>query len=289
MSLVTPNGHGLGAKPSPRNPKFLGFPAHLFAPRTGTPPPRFFVTGALGPVKNQGQQGSCTAHGATSQGERLYRRFKNQAPIFAPAFHYYIERQIEGTLAQGDVGAQVSTSLIVGENPVPAQPGGNGFCPETLMPYNDADCSTPPSPTALSSALKSPGGSWHSLGNDIDNIKSCILSDYTGVIGISVYDSFEADPNLTSGLIPYPNVNVENCLGGHETHSMLGYDDTIQCPSSPNPGAVLSQNSWGPLWGIAPPVTSLSTTKGFYWISYDYLLNPNLTSDVRMQHLGKAW
>src|SRR5579872_309815 len=182
MAIITKKGHGLGAIPSKPNPKELGFPSHLIV-RTGEFPIRAFVTGALGPTKNQKAQGSCTGHGGTSQGERLYRRYRGTSPIFAPAFHYYIERQNEGTLDQGDCGAQVDSSLVVAEN------GGKGFCPEELMPYNDADCSTPPSPAALAEALKYPGGSHHSIGNIIANIKSCILSDYTGVIGISVYDS----------------------------------------------------------------------------------------------------
>lgn len=288
MGLKTKLGRWLGASASPKDPSFLGFPSHIVM-RSGDFPVRYFVTGVLGPVKNQSQQGSCTAHASTSQGERLYRRFKGQSPTFAPAFHYYLERQIEGTLSQGDCGAQVSTSLIVSENPVLGQPGGNGYCPETLMPYTDADCSTAPSPTALASALKSPGGSWHSVGNNIANIKSCIMSDYTGVIGINVYDSFEGDQQDASGIIPYPNVNVESLQGGHEMHSLIGFDDTIQCPNAPHLGAVLTQNSWGTDYGVQCPVSRLSTTRGFIWMPYDYLIDANLTTDVRMQHLGKAW
>jgi len=288
MAIVTKMGHGLGAHPSPRNPAFLGFPFHLIT-HTGAFPSKSFITGSLGPVKNQVQQGSCTGHGSTSQGERLYRRYKNQSPIFSPAFHYYLERQIEGTLSQGDCGAEVSTSLIVGENPVPGQPGGYGFCPETLMPYNPNDCSTAPSQQALTAALATPGGSWHSVGNSISNIKACIMSDYSGVVGISVYESFESDTAAATGIIPFPNVNAEQLLGGHETHSLIGFDDTIQCPGSPNPGAVLGQNSWGTDWGCTAPVPTLCSTRGLYWLSYDFLMNPNLASDVRMQHLGKAW
>lgn len=272
----------MGASPSKPNPKDLGFPAHI-AQRVGPFPSRAFITGPLGPTKDQRQQGSCTGHGGTSEGERLYRRYKNTSPIFAPAFHYYLERQIEGTLDQGDVGAQVVTSLVIAQN------GGHGFCPEALMPYNAADFTMPPSQAALDAALLNPGGSYHSIGNNIANIKSCILSDYSGVIGIAVYESFDSPATEASGLIPYPNVNAEQQVGGHEMHALIGYDDTIQCPNSPNPGAVLVQNSWGMSWGIAPPIATLGAYRGFAWISYDYLMDPMLTSDVRMQHLGKAW
>jgi C1A family cysteine protease len=290
MALFTTRmKYGLGAFPSVKNAKMLGFPAHLIV-RSGDFPVRAFITGALGPVKDQGQQGSCTGHGSTSQGERLYRRFGNQLtntpastpPIFSPAFHYYNERQIEGTLAQGDCGAQVVTSLEVAEN------SGKGFCPESLMPYSDAECSTAPSAAALAAALLNPGGSFHSLGNEIANMKSCIISDYSAVIGISVYDSFEDDAAALSGLIPLPNLNTETLQGGHEVHALIGFDDTIQCPNA-KPGAMLFQNSWGVGWGIAPPVPTLSKQRGFAWLPYDYLMDSNLTSDCRMQHLGKPW
>lgn len=279
MSHVTRAGHYLGAFPSRANPKDLGFPAHLIRP--GEFAPRAQLTGTIGHVKDQKQQGSCTAHGATSEGERLYRRWKGQSPIFSPAFHYYMERKIEGTLAQGDCGAAVNTSLIVAEN------GGSGFCLESFMPYNDSDYSTPPSALAIASGAEYPGGSYHSIGNVIANIKSCINSDYSFVIGIAVYDSFEDPKAAASGLIPLPNPGVESLDGYHEVHAGMAYDDTIQCPGAPHPGAVMFQNSWGTSWGIKCPISD--DAGGFAWLAYDYLMSPTFTTDVRMQHLGKAW
>lgn len=279
MAVKTKKGHWLGALPTKPNPNLLGFPVHLIV-RSGEFPVRATLTGTLGPVKNQGNQGSCTAHAATSEGERLYRRWKGEEFTFAPAFHYYIERQIEGTLTQGDCGAQVATSLQVAEN------GGQGFCPESDMPYNDADYSTSPSDAATAAAALNPGGSYHSLGNNIANIKSCILSDYSCVIGISVYDSFEDSHVELSGMIPLPNVEAETLQGGHEMHSAIGYDDTIRCPNTTMPGAVLTQNSWGDQWGTTCPI---AVGRGFCWLPYEYIMSPLLTSDVRMQHLGKPW
>ena len=192
---------------------------------------------------------------------------------------------MEGTLAEGDCGAQVDTSLIV---PDP-KAGGAGWCPIGITGYTPGDITTPPSPAQLDAAKNYPGGARHTIGNNIANIKSCILSDYTCVIGISVYDSFESDSTAASGLIPYPSINTESLLGGHEMHSALGYDDEVQCPNAPNPGAVLTENSWGDSWGCLCPAPTLATRRGFCWMPYDYLMNPNLTSDVRMGHLGSAW
>jgi C1A family cysteine protease len=276
-------GRRYGAFPSPPNAKENGFPAHLIQ-RVSEFPVRASITGAIGAVKDQGQQGSCTAHGSTSLGERLYRQWKKTSPIFSPAYTYYLERQAENTLDQGDCGAQVVTSLSIPDG----NPGGGGFgwCPEELMPYSDSDFSTAPNAAQIAAAKAYFGGAYHNIGNVIANIKSCILSNYSFVIGIAVYQSFE-DPNTSSsGLIPFPNVNAEQPIGGHEMHAGLDYDDTIQCPGSPNPGAVLVQNSWGTSFGIARPAGG---EKGFGWLSYDYLMSAILASDVRLGHLSKAW
>lgn len=279
MGIVTLHGHWLGSSLPKPDPRYYGFPSHLIV-RAGEQPPRFVLTGTIGLVKNQLRQGSCTAHAATSEGERLYRRWKSVEPTFSPAFHYYVERGIDGTLAEGDCGSSVPTSLMVARN------GGNGFCPEALMPYNDADCSTAPSQEAMDAAAQNPGGSYHSIGNNIANIKSCIISDYSFVLGIAVYDSFENSHVELSGLVPLPNTGVESLQGFHEVHAGIVYDDTIKCPNTSMPGAVLCQNSWGDQWGTTCPIAS---GRGFFWLPYEFLMNPNLTTDVRMQHLGKPW
>lgn len=275
-------GRRYGAFPSPPLASDYGFPAHL-ARVAGPFPVRAQLSGAIGPVKNQGSQGSCTGHGSTSLGERLYRRWKGATPIFSPAYTYYAERQLEGTLADGDCGANVVSSVIVAD---PNAAGGSGWCPLAYMPYDDTVCNLAPNPTQIAAAKEFPGGAYHSIGNNIANIKSCILSDYSFVIGLSVFESFEDDSTAASGLIPYPNVEQEQLVGGHEMHSGIAYDDTIQCPGSPNPGAVLTQNSWGTQWGTTAPQ---SGERGFAWISYDYLMDKTLMSDVRLAHLGKPW
>jgi hypothetical protein len=270
-----------------------GFPSHIVV-RASEFPVRAALTGTIGPRKDQAQTGMCTGEGSSNMGERLYRRpetaFTNgRAPavVFAPEFIYYLERENEGTLAQGDCGAEVDTSLIV---PDPAA-GGVGWCPVDVPGYTPLDIVTPPSAAQLAAAKLYPGGARHTIGNNIANMKSCILSNYSFVIGIGVFESFEDDSTVASGLIPFPNVDAEEGLGGHEMHSGLAFDDTIQCPNAPNPGAVLTENSWGVDWGIAPPdwAANLGTEKGLCWIPYDYLMNYNLASDVRMGHLGKAW
>lgn len=281
--VVTEKGHRFFAKPSRTDHRDYGLPFPiLYGGASAARSSKIVITGSVGPTKNQKTQGSCTAHGGTSLGERLYRRWKDQSPIFSPAFQYYRERQLEGTLSDGDCGAEVVTSLIV---PDPRAQGGVGFCPETLMPYNENDCNTPPSDEAISAAAQYPGGAYHNIGNVIANIKACIASDYTFVVGIAVYESFESDEVMTSGIIPFPS-SSEQLLGFHEVHAGMECDDNFQCGGGCRPGAVLLQNSWGTSWGTT---WQGGEERGFAWLPYDYLANPALTTDVRMGHLGKPW
>lgn len=286
---LSPKGHRYGVLPSRIDHRDYGPPIHILtmsvaaarASRVLLPSPPSGVA-PLGPTKDQKSQGSCDGHASSSAGERLFRFVKGLTPQFSPAFSYYKIREFEGTLTQGDCGGQIVSGQIVADcNP---GAGGFGYCPESLMPYNENDCSTPPSADALRAALTNPGGSYHNIGNNIGLIKSCIASGYSLEIGIAVYDSFESDAVARSGLVPIPS-SSEQILGYHALHCGMAFDDSIQCGGGARPGAVMFQNSWGP-WGCECP---LNGEPGFGWLPYDFLANQNLTTDVRMAHLGKPW
>jgi len=283
---LSPKGHRYGLLSSLPDHAAPGFPSHLVkAPAPSAWPRRAFVSGRIPKVKNQGTQGSCDGHACCSFGERLYLRWKPQVGpvVFSPAFAYAMERILEGTFTQGDVGAMISSAVQV---PDP-KAGGFGWCPLTDMPYDENVCNVRPNAAQIATAAQYPGGAFHTIGNVIANIKSCILSDYTAVIGVAVYDSFESDDAARTGLIPYPNLSRETLQGGHALHALIGYDDDIRCPGAPNPGAVWFENSWDVTWGTKCPVSD--DPGGFGLLSYDFLANPNLTTDVKMGHLGKAW
>ena len=72
------------------------------------------------------------------------------------------------------------------------------------------------------------------------------------VLGIQVFASFTSDPVAQTGIIPLPNPNVEEWLGGHAV-VVVGYDDAK--------GMVLLKNSWGALWG----------QNGYGMLPYEYL------------------
>jgi C1A family cysteine protease len=261
---VSPRGRRYGAIPSKKDHRDKSLLTSRVKPQSAFPP-SFSILQFCGPIKNQGQQGSCTGHASASLAEFIWRRDTSLRPILSPSFIYYLERQIEGTLDQGDVGAQVRSSVQVINQ--------YGVCLLNEMGYSDADFSTAPSSNDMLDGPFYHLGAYHSVGNNILAMKSCVLSNQPFVIGISVYDSFESDAAMASGLIPYPNVTTENLLGGHEVLCGIAYDDTVQCPNAPNPGAFRFQNSWGNAWGLG----------GDGWMPYDYLADTNLTSDVWAQ------
>jgi hypothetical protein len=281
--ILSPKNHRYNLVPSRPKLTSPGFPAHLIS-ATGPQQAKNWLTGKVGPTKDQGTQGSCDGNSNSSLGERLYLQWHPGLPFvqFSPAYAYAQERIMDGTFDQGDVGSSIETSTHV----VDPRAGGTGWCPLSLMPYDQDVCNVKPSAAQIAAAAKYPGGAYHSIGNNIANIKSCIDSNYTFLIGIAVYDSFEGDEAASTGIIPFPNVNSESLQGYHALHCGMGYDDTIQCPNSPNPGAVMFQNSWGTGWGTKCPLTDEG---GFAWLSYDFLANADLTTDVRLGHLGKPW
>lgn len=232
------------------------------------------------PVKDQGQEGSCTAHGSSSLREFIFRKFhqyekaRNEYPdpnavILSPSFIYYVERELEGTLSQGDCGAQVRTSMQV-----ISQYGSPLLSQE---PYVDGQINVAPTTDQLQEATTFKAGAYHRLSG-VTDIKTCIVSGHAIVIGFNVYDSFESDELANTGLMPMPNTYTEQIIGGHEVFGGLAYDDSKQCPFA-RPGAVLMQNSWGTSWGIA----------GRFWMPYDYLNNSSFVGDIWMCHLGPAW
>jgi C1A family cysteine protease len=229
-------------------------------------PPKFSIEEWCGPVHDQGAQGSCTGNAAAALNEFITRKFLPPlTPVLSPSFVYYLERQLEGTLDQGDCGAQVRSAVQILNQ--------YGACLLKEEAYDPADFSTAPSADDITDGRFYALGSYHSVGNNILAMKSSVMSYYPPLIGIAVYDSFESDAAAASGLIPLPDVNNENLLGGHCVLAGIAFDDSIQCPGSPNPGAFKFQNSWGTSWGLS----------GRGWISYDYLANQNLTSDAWMQ------
>lgn len=257
--VVSPAGRRYGYKKDKPDHRDLGL-ARLA--RVTSHPLSVDLEEFCGPVKDQQDLGACTAFAACGMREFLYRRYAKfektvlDAPVFSPLFLYYKEREMEGSVVD-DAGSCGRTSVKV-LNTV-------GVCLESADPYAPHDFRRPPTDQQLTDALEHRAGAYHRIFG-VDDMKSCLASEYVFVIGFMVYQSFER-PGWT--MMPTPTKGDE-ILGGHEV-LVIGYDDTK--------GAFKVRNSWGSAWGQS----------GNFWFPYELAANQEILMDAWMCHLGKPW
>ena len=227
------------------------------------------LEGSLGPVKDQGQEGSCFAFAGAGHREFLYRNYfcyekqraavAAQDAVFAAQYLFYRVHQLEGTLGEDSVGQLRSVLKVL---------NSSGVCLQTEDAYNPAAAWTPPTPEQDAEAARFEAGGYHRLST-VDDMRSCLGSSYVILVGFAMYASFEKDNWLESGMMPIPAAG-EAILGGHAV-LFFGYDDQRQ--------AFRVRNSWGSNW----------CQRGNFWFPYRAAANPCILWDAWMQHLGKPW
>lgn len=221
--------------------------------------------GLLGPVLDQGQEGSCTAHAAAADREFLHWKQIEQLNqpvtpgpegLYSPAYIYALERVEDGTFDQGDVGSYGRTSCKVLNL--------YGCALRSDFPYVAGQFSTLPTQAQIDAAKKWPTGGYHRL-TTVDDMKSVIATGYCFRVGFTVLESFE---DIGSDGLWNPKMS-EIVLGGHEVLA-FAYNDDV------NGGCFQIRNSWGPDWGDA----------GNFWMRYEDAANPDILQDSWLQHLG---
>lgn len=185
------------------------------------------------PVVDQGQLGSCTAN-AMASGLREYLLLRSGQPFtrLSRLYLYWHERLIEGTLNE-DAGAQIRDGMKVMQK--------LGVCPEADYPYAIEHFTDKPTDAAEKSAALYRIGEYHRVAS-LSLLKAALAQGLPVVIGFAVYDSFETREVADNGIVPIPNAETENMLGGHAVLA-VGYDD--------EKGHVIIRNSWGEGWGDA--------------------------------------
>jgi C1A family cysteine protease len=222
------------------------------------------------PVKNQGNEGACTAHAGTSSGEWIFRKYKNQSPIFSPQYTYAKELQAQGDFPQDD-GSDGTTlcEVII----------ANGFCELSDYPYVAGDIEAPTPEQDQNAAKFKVVGAYHGIPDSTTAMS--VLADpvpWTVVMGFVVYDSFERNEVANTGIYnPQPG---ETVLGGHEVH-VVGADlgDVPTLRPANCPPAYLVENSWGLQWGWQG--------NGHFWAVRAVLDDPQ--TDLKVFHLGGPW
>lgn len=231
-------------------------------------PPTVDTRPFCGPIKDQGQEGACTAHAGTSASEWIHRAYlKSKSLVFSPQYTYAKELIAQGSFPN-DVGSDGTTlcgTLIA-----------SGCCELALYPYKAGDIETP-TPNQDANAATHTLGAYHGLTGSA--VALSVLGDpvpWPVCVGFTVYESFESDATASSGIYN-PGVG-ESSLGGHEV-LMVGYDvgDSATLRPDTCPPAVLIQNSWGTGWGLG----------GFFWMALPVLDDPD--TDLKIAHAGGPW
>jgi C1A family cysteine protease len=228
--MMTKPRQGYGWRPSLPDPRDqLAFPAGAL--RTEHFPDEFSLRPELPAVLDQGQLGSCTANALAGI---LSYHYKNAGQDgFCPSrlFIYYLERLREGTV-QTDSGAYGRDGFIALRN--------TGAPPEELWPYDIQRFRETPPQAAFNAAH---AGSIHHYTHARRNLKEVqhlIMLKKPVAFGFTVYESFEGEQCMRTGLMPIPE-HDEKVLGGHEVYAMGWKTDAVT-------GEILLEcrNSWGP-------------------------------------------
>ena len=211
-----------------------------------------------GPIKDQGEEGSCTGHAFSSAREWIARMYEKSSPILSPQCLYVEELLADGSFPN-DEGAMPRTGCQVLTS--------KGCCEVSLYPYVAGNFTVPTAAQAQN-ALKYKTGAYHRI-ETLSDLLNCPAdrTSWPVLVGFVVYESFLTRQVADSGVMPIPKPGEEP-QGGHEV-LCLGYDLPKQL--------ALIQNSWGDSWG----------QRGYFWMPFEVISSPD--SDLWMVHTGGVW
>lgn len=211
---------------------------------------------------NQQDLGSCTANSIAGvvEYDLIRQKILLTPGSYMPSrlFIYYNERVMEGSVTQ-DAGAEIRDGI--------KSINSLGVCSEIDWPYVTSKFAVKPPAKAFTDALKAKSLKYAAVNQDQADMQSCLASGYPFSFGFTVYDSFMSDQVAANGIVPMPGPD-ESVQGGHAVVA-VGYNAGKTTVNGVPPQCWIGRNSWGPFWG----------KKGYFFMPFAYLINPNLASD----------
>jgi len=202
------------------------------------------------PVMDQGNLGSCTAHGII--GALRYLLVRKGGPRdhnMSRLQLYYDERVVEGSVAY-DSGAEIRDGIKCAAK--------IGVAHESLWPYKIAKFVRKPPPNVYRDAIKFTALKYERVATDVTALKMALSTNYPVVVGFTVFESFDAIGS--DGVMRMPDINNEQILGGHCVYC-VGYGQPA--------GHFICRNSWAADWG----------DKGDFYVPEAYLGSGDYGSD----------
>jgi len=190
-------------------------------------------------VWDQGPIGSCTSHAIIAC---YLHTVGSDAGMPSRLWHYWAERWREGTTAI-DCGAMLRTGAKIAAK--------YGLCLDGLWPYEPARVLQTPPDRCWGEALTHHATQYHRVYASVSALKAVLAQGHPVAFGAALYESFEGDDVMSTGVVPMPEPG-ESQLGGHAM-TVVGYDDARM--------ALLVRNSWGDSWG----------DEGHGWLPYAYV------------------
>lgn len=210
-------------------------------------------------IIDQGNLGSCT--GCAFSYLYNFNEIKQRNLLLVKPsvlYIYYNERLLRGTVKY-DSGAEIYDGIVAISK--------YGICDNIRWPYLINKFTTRPSTQSYNQGKLFKSISSSGVNQDLSSIKTLLSNNIIFVFGFYVYESFESVNVEKTGMVPIPNTNTEALLGGH-AGVCIGYNDN-KITLEGKKGMFICANSWGINWG----------DKGYYYMPYDYLTNPDLAGD----------
>lgn len=260
MTTLTPAGHGLGLIRDAPDQRDL-----LYSPQPEHTAYRFVdleTDPAMPPVWDQGQLGSCTAHGTLAGFLFAAAKCGANDPMLSRLMCYWLTRNIEGSVDQ-DSGGQIRDAI---------KATTLGLAPETDWPYDIARFTEKPPTVAFTDGKANVDLGYQRVVVNGDAIQACLSEGFPIVIGVSLDpDSFESALALRTGVVAKPKSAQDgHCMAivgigtGADWHAhgqfSAAHKTTLYCKV---------RNSWG---------TSVYQ-RGYLLMPMSYVADPDLGSD----------
>ena len=199
-------------KPDVRKPGEKKFSDFLKAAAPISIPQNTDYRSKLPPIWDQGQLGACQSYAA----DAIDQYIKDYSYEPSHIFTYYNVRKVEGNPPDEDTGGTLSGTCEAIKQ--------YGICNSAIWPNDIARYAVEPSAVAYADGLAGNDGlvEFYRV-ESVDEARQALAVGHLPFIGIEIYENFETEEVMKSGIIPAP---AGRLLGGHAL-DIVGHHDNI--------------------------------------------------------------